>query len=58
MKATEIYKVGDIIECDDKEQMAERDRVLCQVYGYQTEYCFERNGKHGLWIVIEGVPNE
>lgn len=56
-------KVGDTIKCRDKEEMFEVNRVLTEEYGYETEFCYERVLKNGLvvkglWVVIEGVPNE
>ncbi len=50
-------KKGDVIRCTGKEQMVEIDQQLC-IEGYTTDFLYQHNGEHGLFIEIIKVPRE
>ncbi len=51
-----MLKVGDHIECHDKEEMLNRSIELGKA-GIQTEFDYEMNGEGGLWLVITEVED-
>lgn len=46
-----MLKVGDYIECHDKEEMLDMTMELGKA-GIQTEFVYEMNGEGGLWLVV------
>ena len=51
-----MLKVGDYIECHDKEEMADMSIALGKA-GIQTEFAYEMNGEGGLWLVVTEVED-
>lgn len=51
-EASELRK-GDMIKCADKDDLIHTDRDLSDA-GYVTEFCFEKDGERGNWVVING----
>ena len=47
-------KVGDTIQCRDKEDMIETMYQL-QREGIQTDFVYEKDGKKGLWLEVVKV---
>ena len=52
-----MLKVGDTIECSDKEDAAEAAENL-GLLGYDWDFEYERDGQKGIWIVIINEPEE
>lgn len=50
----EGFKVGDLIRCNNAEDMVITDHELIKA-GYETDYACRVNGEDGLWIEIRGV---
>jgi hypothetical protein len=48
---------GDVIRCTDKEELIRVDSSLCQ-QGYNTDFRYEYEGEHGLFIEILTEPSE
>lgn len=51
-----VLKVGDCIECHDKDEVAEMSMELGKA-GIQTEFVYEMNGEEGLWLVVEEIES-
>lgn len=51
---TEGFKVGDLIRCNNAQDMVVTDYELVKA-GYETDYAYRVNGEDGLWIEIRGV---
>ena len=51
-----MLKVGDYIECHDKEEMLDMSVELGKA-GIQTEFVYEMNGEGGLWLVVTEVED-
>ena len=49
-------KVGDYIECHDKEEMLKGSIELGKA-GIQTDFVYEMNGEGGLWLVVTEVED-
>lgn len=47
-------KRGDYIKCFSNEEMKKVLDAL-KKEGYKADYCYERDGKRGLWIEIDPV---
>lgn len=50
-------KVGDTIQCRDKEDMIETMYQL-QREGIETDFVYELDGKKGLWLKIVSVEDD
>lgn len=46
--------VGDTIQCRDKEDLVDTMQELMEL-GIETDFKFEKDGKHGLWLVVEKI---
>ena len=51
-----MLKVGDYIECHDKEEMLGMMIELGKA-GIQVEFVYEMNGEGGLWLVVTEVED-
>jgi hypothetical protein len=51
---TEGFKVGDLIRCNNAQDMVITDHELIKA-GYETDYAYRVNGEKGLWIEIRMV---
>lgn len=47
-------KVGDVIKCNDKNDMAEMTQELGS-HGVYTDFIYEKDGQPGYWLVVEGI---
>lgn len=47
-------KVGDVIKCNDKNDMAKMTIELGS-HGVYTDFIYEKDGQHGYWLVVEGI---
>ena len=47
-------KVGDTIKCSDKDEIIYLTQELAKE-GIQTDFMYEKDGKEGLWLVVEKV---
>ena len=45
-------KRGDYIKCYSHAEMKEVLETL-KKQGYKVDYCYEKDGKQGMWIVID-----
>ena len=54
---TEGFKVGDLIRCNNAQDMVVTDFELVKA-GYTTDYAYRVNGEDGLWIEIRGVKDD
>lgn len=46
-------KVGDTIQCSSADELVDMMYAL-EKADYETEFCYEKDGNRGWWIVIEG----
>ena len=49
-----MLKVGDTIKCSDADEMISVMNELAKE-NIQTDFCYEKDGKAGLWLVVEKV---
>lgn len=47
--------VGDTIKCFDTADMVDYYKVLA-VGGIETDFCYEKDGEKGFWLVVTKVP--
>ena len=52
-----MLKVGDTIQCHDKEEMVDLMTEL-EKENITTDFMYEKDGKQGFWLVVEGILNE
>ena len=49
-----MLKVGDTIQCHDAEDMIRTMQEL-EKENITTEFMYEKDGKQGLWLVVERI---
>lgn len=49
-----MLKVGDTIQCHDKDDMVDTFQAL-QKEGVDTDFLYEKDGKKGLWLIVLSV---
>ena len=49
-----MLKVGDTIQCADKEDLIATHNDLAS-NGVYTDFLYEKDGKQGLWLIIEKI---
>ena len=52
-----MLKVGDTIQCQDADDMI-RTMTELGKENITTDFMYEKDGKQGLWLVVEGILNE
>lgn len=52
-----MLKIGDTIHCLSPREAAYIAERLGRD-GYDWEFMYEKDGEQGIWIVIEGIPEE
>lgn len=51
-----MLNIGDTIKCSAEE--ITEIMVTLENMGYGTEFLYEKDGEHGLWLEIIKVPKE
>ena len=52
-----MLNVGDTIKCADRDDAVNTMMELAE-NGIETDFLYEKDGKRGLWLVIEGIEDE
>ena len=60
-KSTDFCKaalsVGDTIKCRDKDEAVSTSMQLA-IEGVHTDFIYERDGEHGLWLAITEIEED
>ena len=52
----EGLKIGDTIECSDRDDMIDYMYVLADE-GIETDFMYEKEGQRGFWLVVTGFDD-
>lgn len=53
----DVLKVGDTIECSDNDDMVKTFMLLAE-QDIMTDFLYEKDGKKGLWLIVEEIKHE